>query len=65
MSFYLLLLALYSLRLGEYSANRYVVAGKSILNEGNLTLTFSAHNRSLILHYWMKAMVLCYSLLDY
>jgi len=36
-----------------------------MLNDGNLTLTFSAYNRSLILHYWMKVTVLCYSLLNY
>ena len=36
-----------------------------MLNDGNLTLMFYAHNRSLILHYWMKVMVLCYSLLTY
>ena len=38
---------------------------ETMLNNGNLTLTFFAYNRSLILHCWMKVTVLCYSLLNY
>jgi len=36
-----------------------------MLNDCNLTPTFSIRNRSLILHYWTMVMVLHYSLLSY